>query len=161
MMGLVAVLALLLAGVPLGLKLGLKVKEEVRARQAVVDSIQNFLTQSDSWVSSLETRLARSERQSVKDPRHDHWLEQIASWREIAADCRRDLPIYSRLARYPWLPFPGKHWERYYLSDQELAYLNTYQEPRAAAIWSGAGAAVVVAVILILTMIFVSYRLRS
>src|SRR5262245_50800523 len=89
MMVLVAVLALLLSGVPAGMIVGLTMKEEVRARRAVVDGLQSWITYADSWASTLETRLARSNGQAERDPRHDHWQEDLAAWREIATTSRR------------------------------------------------------------------------
>jgi hypothetical protein len=141
MMMLVAVVAVLLAGIPVGMKLGLNLKEEVRARRAVVERIKSWLNQSNAWIQSREMRIARSEGQAVRDPRHERWLEELPEWRATAASCRRDLPVYERLARYPWLPFPKGRYDREYLSASEFAYINRFQDHRAAAIWSGAGAA--------------------
>ena len=153
LMMLVAVVALLLAGIPAGMNLGLSVKEEARARQGVVDQINSWLDQSKSWIESRQLRIARSERQAVHDPRHRRWLEEVTEWNAIAVSCRRDLPVYERLAKYPWLPFPDGRHKRDYLSADALAYINQFQEHRAASIWAASGAAVVVLGILTLVLI--------
>jgi hypothetical protein len=154
-MAFIAVAALMLGGIPEGMRLGLRLKEEARARQAVVARIQSVLSQSDSWVNTLEIRLAQSDRQPEKDARHEHWLELLAEWRESAASCRRDLPIYDRLARHPWLPFPSGGWDREYLDDNALAYINRHNEAIAALLWSSAGAAAVEGGVLSMVLVFV------
>ena len=153
MMFLVAVATLLLSGGFLGMEMGTRLKEEVRARRAVADKIGGFLDQGDSRIYSLEMRIARSERQAARDPRHDRWVGELAWNRSRAASLRRDLPTYERLASFPWLPFPEGAWEREYLDERDMFLLNRSLERKAAILWSGSGAAVAVLAILLLVLL--------
>jgi len=86
--------------------------------------ISNQLDQREARVFSLEVRIARSDQQPSRDTRHDRWVKKHVWYRSEAAYLRTDLPVYQRLASFPWLPFPQGAWVRTYLDEQEVLYLN-------------------------------------
>jgi hypothetical protein len=137
---LVALVALLIGGAFEGKRLALVLKEEVRARQSVVDQIDSTWKQDQSWIASLEPRIAKSRQQATPDPRHDHWTKQLAYHRASAARMSRVKPKYERLAARPWEAFPkDEGYERYYMDANELYYYNRYLDHTVFVLWSLCG----------------------
>jgi hypothetical protein len=152
LMLIIAFFAVLIGGAIEGMKLAVDLKEEMRARQGVVDEIDNSLKQANIWINNLERRLAKSKQQATLDPRHDHWTKDLAHRRTSADRLARVKPKYERLAYYPWEAFPDSKndfYERYYLTGSELYHFNRYLDHRAYVIWSFSGAAVAVSLILV------------
>src|SRR4051794_8952005 len=106
LMFLVAFVAVLIGGAFEGMRLAMALKEEVRVRRAVVDHIREVLAQDQSWIGSLEKRIARSETQPTPDPRHDYWKTDLAYRQAQVARFARLEPKYQRLAYRPWIAFP-------------------------------------------------------
>ena len=159
---LIAVVPLLIDAALRGMRWGIELKEERRARQSVVHGITGGLQWAAARIESLDRRVASSERQESRDPRHERWVREVAQWRAVETRLREQLPTYQRLAVHLWEPFPRRGYDRSYLDPKELKYINRYVEPQAAALWSIAGATIAVALtsLFLLALGLLARRLR-
>jgi hypothetical protein len=83
LMLLVAVVATLIAMPPKGIEWGIRAKEEVRARRAVVEHLSEAVTYYTKQMDRIGRLIARSSREPQKDPRHEEWVKSVANYQAM------------------------------------------------------------------------------